>query len=443
MSETFGMGKKKINTDDQYIPRLAEKELALALHSSGCVLVQGPKFAGKSYLCDRLASSKVALKTNKDIALYSSNPALALLGEKPHLIDEWQKVPEIWNLIRDDLDKQYVFGKYMLTGSTTPANKDKIQHSGAGRIATLTMRPMSLFESGESNGLFSLRQLFESGFDTSKTESEYSNPVNLADIAFCLCRGGWPISVKAEREYAINVTKNYYNGLFRIENESDEFASFLGNADIELLIMILKEYARNISSEAKCSRMMQDIKASGLRAALSEDTFKKYKKMLQDLFLIYEMPSMNFALRSSVVTRVSPTHHFYDTSIATSCLGIKPSDLLFDLHSFGFFFEDMAIRDLSIYASSLGASLKHYRDSAGREVDAIIELENGDYGAIEIKIASENNIDKGIKSLLSFRQVALDAGKNPPKFMLVLTSHGASYVSKEGIYIIPINRLRD
>ncbi len=436
-------GENKKVANNRYMPRLAERELSVALHSSGCVLVEGPKFAGKSCLSERFASSKVSLKTNADIALYSSNPTLALQGDNPHLVDEWQKVPEIWNLIRDDLDKEYSFGKYILTGSTTPASPEKIQHSGAGRIASFILRPMSLFESGESDGRFSLRELFESGFDESKTESKYSNTVTLADIAFYLCRGGWPISVKADRKYAINVTKNYYNGLFRIENESDEFAAFLAKADIELLIAILKAYARNISTQAKCSKMIQDIRTSGIKPTLSEDTFQKYKKILQDLFILYEMPSANFSLRSSVVTRAGPTHHFYDASIATACLGVKPADLLNDLHSFGFFFEDMAIRDLSVYASSLGATIKHYRDSANREVDAVIELENGDYCAVEIKIASDENIEKGIASLLSFKRINEEAGRKPPLFSLLLTSHGASYLSKEGVYVIAINRLRD
>lgn len=435
--------KDNNNQDNGYMPRLIENELSLALHSSGCVLVQGPKFVGKSYLCNRFASSKVSLVTNKEISLYDADPTLALLGEKPHLIDEWQKVPEIWNLIRADLDRDYVFGKYLLTGSTTPADSREIQHSGAGRIATLTMRPMSLYESGESNGLFSLRELFESGFDVSKTEDSYSNEMNLSDLASYLCRGGWPISVKAERQYAINATKNYYNSLFRVEGGSDEFASFFASLNVELLVTILKGFARNISTEAKCSRMVQDIRESGIRETLSEDTFYKYKKILQDLFLIYETPSMNLGLRSSVITRSAPTHHFYDTSIATACLGINPADLLNDLHSFGYFFEDMAVRDLSVYAGSLGAKIRHYRDSAGREVDAIIELENGSYAAIEIKLASDENIQKGIASLLSFQKAVMDAEQKTPEFMLVLTSHGASYKSKEGVYVIPINRLRD
>ena len=424
-----------------YINRTIEPYLERKLKSSGCVLVSGPKFCGKTTLCEHYAKSMVSLKTESAINLALADPKSALKGEFPHLIDEWQKAPEIWNLIRDDLDKNYVFGKYILTGSTTPLNPKKIQHSGAGRITSIVLKPFTLWESKESSGKISLSELFnQSKFETI-FESE--NSVSLEDIAFYICRGGWPIAVQADKEYAIDVTYNYYDSLFIVENESDEFAELLKGKDIELLKLILKSYARNISTQSKKASMINELLESGIRNTLDEDTFDSYSKVLKDLFIIYDMPSWNLNLRSSVSVRVTPTHHFVDTSIATSALGITPNDLLNDLNSFGLFFEDMAIRDLSVYAESINGTLKHYRDSSGQEVDAIIETRNGDYSVIEIKIASEKNINEGIKSLNNFQNKLIKSNNRLPKFRMILTSHGNCYKTKDDIYVVPISVLKN
>ncbi|MBQ7995053.1 MAG: ATP-binding protein [Bacilli bacterium] len=422
-----------------YIPRLAESSLKRKLKSSGCVIVSGPKFCGKSTLCEQFAKSVTTLKTSNDIELANADPASALVGENPHLVDEWQKAPEIWNLIKDDLDKDYQFGKYILTGSTTPVDPKMIQNSAAGRITPLLLRPFSLFESKESTGAISLLGLFDKNYKFTSTYGQH-NPISLTDIAHIVCRGGWPIAVKADKEAALDVTENYYNGLFTVEDESDEFAEFLKNKNIELLKMILKSFARNISTEAKNTSMIDDILESGERSTLDDDTFLSYKKTLEDLFIIYDMPAWNLNLRTSVAVRSASTHHFIDTSIATAALGIKPADLLNDLNSFGFFFEDMAVRDLSIYAESFNGELKHYRDSKGLEVDAILKLTNGEYGAIEIKIASDKNIKDGISSLNKFEKKMKENGLKTPAFKMILTSHGSS--KKVGdIYIVPISML--
>ena len=427
--------------DNEYVKRLAESVLLRKINSCGCVVVSGPKFCGKSTMCEKFAESKIALKTTNEIALANSDPKEVLKGEYPRLIDEWQKAPELWNLIRDDLDKNYIFGKYLLTGSTTPVDSTRIQHSGAGRITTTALKPFTLFESGESMGLISLSELFSSP-NNFKTIFFQENKVGLSDIAYYICRGGWPISIKAKKEYAIDVTTNYYNGLFTIENESDEFNEFLKNKDIDLLKLVLKSYARNISTQTKNTKMITDILESGVRKTLDDDTFLKYKKILEDLFIVYEMPAWNLNLRSTVNVRTSPTHHFIDTSIATSALGIRPADLLNDLNSFGFFFEDMVVRDLSVYASTFDGVLKHYRDSNGQEVDAIIEVSNGDYCAIEIKLYSEENIKNAIKSLNNFENRMDQSNLKKPLFKMVITSHGPSYKTDDGIYIVPITMLK-
>lgn len=425
---------------ENYIPRLAEKTLERKLKSSGCVVVSGPKFCGKSTLCDQYAKSTVELKTTNAIELANADPKTALMGEAPHLIDEWQKAPEIWNEIKDDLDHDYEFGKYILTGSTTPVDPERIQHSGAGRFSFLPLKPFSLFESGDSKGTISLLDMFEHP-ERFTTVYGKDNEISLLDVAYLVCRGGWPISVKAEKEYAIDVTTNYFDGLFVTENESDEFAAFLKNKDIELLKAILRGYARNISTQAKRSKMISDILESGIRGTLDDDTFASYAKTLKDLFIIYDMPAWNLNLRTSISVRQAPTHHFVDTSMATASLGITPAELIKDLKSFGYFFEDMAVRDLGIYADCIEAKLRHYRDSSGQEVDAIVERKNGDYGAVEIKIRSDKNIDEGIASLKSFEEMLVRNKLRLPKFKMLLVSHGACY-QKDGIYIVPINLLK-
>lgn len=426
--------------ENTYVKRLIENELYRKLNSSGCVLVTGPKFCGKSTMCEQYAQSTLALKTSNSIAVAKSDPASTLEGDKPRLIDEWQKAPEIWNVIKDDLDRNYEFGKYIITGSTTPVDEKKIQHSGAGRISTLELKPFTLYESGESSGAVSIRDL-SLGKDVNSIYAS-RNTNSLKDIAYMICRGGWPISLKAKKEFAIDVTKNYYDGLFRIENENDDFALFLKNRDVDLLLLILKSYARNVSTQCKKSRMIKDILDSGARSSLDEETFNSYTDILKKLFIIYDMPAWNFNIRSSVTVRVAPTHHFIDTSIATAALDICPEDLLSDINSFGLFFEDMAVRDLSVYAQANHARLKHYRDNLGHEIDAVMEFENGDYGLIEIKIASEENIDNGIKSLNVFEKNILSSGLKTPKFKMVLTSHGACY-NKNGVKVVPITVLKD
>ena len=425
-----------------YISRLAEKTLLTKLNSSGCVVVTGPKFCGKSTMCEVFAKSVTSLKMTNSIELANADPKSTLSGDKPHLIDEWQKAPEIWNAIKDDLDSDYQFGKYILTGSTSPIDSSKIQNSAAGRITPMTLKPFTLFESSESSGVVSLKGLFSKDYCID-TIYENQNPISLSDIAFYICRGGWPIAVKAKKEYAINVTENYFNGLFTIENESDEYAAFLKNKNVELLKLVLKTLARNVSTQAKNTSMISDIIASGERSVLDDDTFLSYKKTLEDLFIVYDMPAWNLNLRTSVAVRSAPTHHFIDTSIATSALGIKPADLLNDLNSFGMFFEDFAVRDLSVYSESIGAELKHYRDSSGLEVDAIVKLPNGEYGAVEIKIASDKNISEGIASLNSFNRKLKNSKLKLPTFRMILTSHGSCRKTEDDIYIVPINMLRD
>lgn len=426
----------------KYLSRLIDIELEKKLKSCGGVLVQGPKWCGKSTTCERFAKSVTSLKTNSAIELAKADPISTLHGATPHLIDEWQKVPEIWNLVRAEIDNRQSFSQFILTGSTTPADISQLHHSGAGRVVPLTMRPLSLYESKDSNGSVSLSDLFYVGLKSSQKSPIENNPMSLFQMAFLMCRGGWPTSVTASQDIALDVTRNYYEGLLNIEDESDEFYEFIRNKDIDLLKLIIKSYARYISTEAKKTSMINDIINSGQRAKLDEDTFNQYLNIIKHLYIVEDMPAWNFNLRSSVAIRTSPTHHFIDTSIALAALGIGPNELINDLKSMGMFFEDMGVRDLTIYSSSLGASLRHYRDSNGLEVDTILSLSNGEYAAIEIKIRSDNNIATGVTSLLNFEKQMVRNGLPTPKIKMILTSHGECTSTEEGIFIVPINYLK-
>ena len=429
-------------TQGRYAPRLAERALERKLASSGCVLIRGPKFCGKTTLARKYARSERSLISESIIERTKADPASALGGERPRLIDEWQKVPELWDLIRADIDREPSFGKFIITGSTTPVDPRRIQHSGAGRISQIVLRPFSLWESGDSSGIVSLRALFEDASAPMPCLDE-GEGTTLERLAFLMARGGWPLSATAPDSVSLDVTRNYFEGLFVLAGEEDEFSPFLERRDPRLLLAVLKELARNISSEAGLQTMASSLRSSGDWPSLDVDTFARYKKILEDLFLVYDMPSWNKNLRSTVVTRRAPVRHFFDPSIAIASLGAAPADLLSDIRSFGLFYEDLAVRDLAVYADCLGASLKHYRDSSGLEVDAIVELRNGRYGAIEVKVASPENVEKAASSLLRFERRMDEIGSERPSFRMVLTTNGACYRRADGTYVVPITCLRD
>lgn len=421
---------------EMYIERLIEKEIDLKLRSSGAIVVAGPKFCGKTTTCMRYQSSFIKLNTKNVITMTRLDPHSALEGDKPRLIDEWQKVPDIWNQVKDDLDQDYSFGKYILTGSSTPVDKTEINHSGAGRIAPVRMRPMSLFESGDSNGSVSLSDLFDGG---ENFRTIVQNPVSLSEIAFLVCRGGWPISVLADREIALEVTKNYYNGLFVFDDsENDNFR----NKKPEVLRMILRSYARNISTEAAKSTIMADVRQRNERT-LDPKTYDDYMDALRDLYIIEDIPSWNPNIRSKTAIQTTPTRHFVDTSIACRALSVAPGDLLRDSETFGLFFEDFAVRDLSIYSSVLGGEVRHYRDNTGLECDAVIHLEDGRWGAVEIKLGGDERVEEGAASLKRLSdKIVQKSDEKAPSFLLVLTAIGSAYRRKDGVYVAPLNFLK-
>lgn len=419
-----------------YYKRLIEKDIELKLRTSGAVVVAGPKFCGKTTTCMLYQKSFVKLNTKQTITMARMNPKWALEGEKPRLIDEWQKAPDLWNQIKVDLDFDYQFGKFILTGSSTPADKTEVHHSGAGRIAPVKMRPMSLWESQESKGTVSLIELFD---EKSDYPWDLNSEISLEDIAFLICRGGWPISVRAPKDIAVEITKNYYNGLFVFEYcENERFR----NKKPEVLKMILKSYARHISTEAAISTIIADVRQSNERT-MDPKTFDDYMEALKDLYVIEDLPAWNPNIRSKTIIRSTPTRHFIDTSIACRALGVSPNDLMNDLESFGLFFEDFAVRDLSIYANAIGGTVTHYRDNTGLECDAVVHLEDGRWGAIEIKLGGDELIEHGAQSLKNLRdKITSISEERAPSFLMVLTAVGGAYRREDGVYVAPINLLK-
>ncbi len=420
-----------------YYKRLIEQEIELKMRTSGAVVVAGPKFCGKTTTCMLYQKSFVKLNTQQAISMARMNPKAVLNGEKPRLIDEWQKAPDVWNQVKDDLDFNYEFGKYILTGSSTPADKTTVHHSGVGRIASIKMRPMSLWESQESKGSVSLSALFDGKED--EFPWDINQDFSLEDVAYLLCRGGWPISVRAPRDIALEVTKNYWNGLFVFEDcENERFR----NKKPEVLRMIVRSYARHISTEAAASTIIADVRQSNERT-MDAKTFADYMEALNDLYILEDMRAWNPNIRSKTSIRSTPTRHFVDTSIACRALGVSPKDLMGDLESFGLFFEDMAVRDLRIYTESLGGEVLHYRDNAGLECDAVLHLDDGRWGAVEIKLGGDDNIEAGASTLKQLKsKIEEKSDENAPSFLLVLTAVGGAYRREDGVFVAPINLLK-
>ena len=424
------------NLGNMYYKRLIEKNIERKMKSSGAVLVAGPKFCGKTTTCMRFQKSFLKLSTKQAITMARMNPKGALQGEKPRLIDEWQKAPDIWNQVRDDLDMDYQFGKYILTGSSTPADKTEVHHSGAGRITPVKMRPMSLWESKESKGEVSLSELFGQNDDFPWVMNE---DWKLEDVAHVLCRGGWPISVIAQKDIAVEITRNYFNGLFVFEDcENERFR----NKDPEVLKMIVRSYARHISTEAAKTTIIKDVRQQNERT-MDPKTFDDYLEALKDLYILEDMQAWNPSIRSKTSIRSTPTRHFVDTSIACRALNVGPEDLMQDLETFGLMFEDMAVRDLQIYADTIGGEVRHYRDNAGLECDAVVHLEDGRWGAIEIKLGGDDLVEAGAVSLKVLRDKIVEkSDERAPSFLMVLTAVGGAYEREDGVLVAPVNMLK-
>ena len=422
---------------DNYKKRIADSILQKKLKAKGAVLIEGPKWCGKTTTAEQISKSilYMANPENKEqnLMLADINPSLLLKGDVPRLIDEWQLAPKLWDAVRFEVDHRKSEGQFILTGSSVPADKNLITHTGTGRISFLLMRPMSLYESLESNGTVSLADLFAS------KEVSGVNNLSLEDIAYLCCRGGWPRSISMEKDIALEQAFDYYDA---VVNSDISRIDGIKRESIRVK-NLMRSYARNIGSQASIETLRNDI-VNNDSFSLDNDTVFSYINALKKIFVIEDVPAWNPNLRSKTAIRSSDTRYFIDPSIATASLGIGPSDLINDLNTFGLVFENLCVRDLRVYAESINGSLYHYRDSSSLECDAVIHLRNGDYGLIEIKLGGDMLIEEGATNLIKLKDKLDTTKMKKPSFLMILTATGNyAYKRKDDIYVVPIGCLKN
>jgi len=423
-----------------YKRRILDSLLEKKLQAKGAVLIEGPKWCGKTTTAEEIAASKIML-AKPDIkdhfkSLLEIDSDAALAGETPMLIDEWQTVPKLWDAVRYTVDHRHAMGQFILTGSAVPdkdAEKER-GHSGTGRFAWLTMRPMTLFESGESNGTVSLGELF-----LAPDKILQKNDLKLSDIAFLICRGGWPIAVGLPEEAALEQAFDYYDA---VTKEDVTNVDGVKRAS-ERVQRLMRAYARHQGTQASIATLKEDLKNNDT-TTLDEDTISSYLDALRKIFVVEDMPAWNPNLRSKTAIRTTDTRYFVDPSIATAALGLGPTDLINDLNSMGFFFEAMCVRDLRVFAEALNGKVYHYRDKSGLECDAVVHLRNGQYGLIEIKLGGDSLIKEGAKTLNELANQVDTTRMKSPAFKMILTATGeyAYRRPEDGIYVVPIGCLR-
>lgn len=415
-----------------YIPRIMDKILEERLSFKSAVLIEGPKWCGKTTTAKQISKSVLAMD-QPDLArqyreMAELNPTLLLQGEVPRLIDEWQLAPNLWNAVRYEVDQRDEFGQFILTGSAIPAELNPSTHTGTGRISRLHMRPMSLFESGESTGSVSLRDLFD-GKIISATDHH-----TLEEIAFSICRGGWPKSIGLPEKSALFQAIDYFESILSNDiNRADNIRK-----DKEKARRLFKSYARNISTQASLETIRQDMLANQMDT-FDSATLYSYIDALKKIFVIEDTPAWNPNLRSKTAIRTTDTRYFTDPSIAAAASGIGPQDLLNDLNTMGLFFENLCIRDLRIYAEPLDGSIYHYRDKNDLECDAVLHLRNGSYALIEIKLGGDTLINEGagnLKKLAS--KINTDRMKEPSFLMVLCAKAPFAYRREDGVWIVPI-----
>lgn len=421
-----------------YRPRIADKILQFKLEGKGAVLIEGAKWCGKTTTAEQIAKSVKFMtepgETEENIQLARLNPRLLLKGEKPRLIDEWQVAPELWDSIRYECDHSDELGLFMLTGSAVPADMDKVRHSGTGRFGWLRMRTMSLWESGDSTGEVSLKQLFE---QTGPVEGVSS--IDLDRLAFLACRGGWPSTLKMRDEVALAQAFDYVEAVEKRDLRSADGI----NRDSAMVHRLLRSYARHQGAQASLSTIRADL-VRNEGDFLSDETIGLYIKALKNIFVVEDSEAWNPNLRSKTAIRTSDTRYFTDPSIATAALGLGPNDLVSDLNTFGLVFETLCVRDLRVYVEAINGTIYHYRDKNGLECDAVAHLRDGRYGLIEIKLGGEALINEGASTLLSLASKIDTDRMKKPSFLMVLTGVGRyAYIREDGVSVVPIGCLRD
>lgn len=429
---------------NDYKPRIVDKELQLRLEAFGATLIVGPKWCGKTTTAEQQAKSVIKMQDpdNKDyyLSTLQVKPSLLLEGERPRLIDEWQVAPELWDAIRHSVDQEGTEGIYILTGSNT-VDDSQIKHTGIGRISRMKMYPMSLFESGESNGKISLNELF---YNKNYNIDGIRSTLTIEDLIFAACRGGWPSSLnKKSKEAQLFIANDYLDGICQTEISSIDGVE----RDPNKTRLLLRSYARNISTIAKSTSIIADINSKA--ETLSAKTYSSYVNALEKLFVIEDIPAWCPAIRSATAIRSSYKREFVDPSIAVAALGVNPTYFHTDLKTFGFIFETLCARDLKVYSQSNKGELSYYRDRYDLEADFVLHLKDGRYALIECKLGGKE-IEKGASHLIKIRDLIREENIKEkqvpipePDLMIVLTGGEIAYRRPDDVYVIPIGCLKD
>lgn len=422
----------------RYKARIADKVLKRKLLGKGAVLIEGAKWCGKTTTAEQVAGSVLYMADpewiGQNLSLVEIDPKRLLRGKTPRLIDEWQIAPKLWDAVRFEVDHRDELGQFILTGSAVPVTSKEIYHTGTGRFAWLKMRPMSLYESEDSTGEVSLKELFD---DPDQIAGE--NQLDINQLAYLVCRGGWPRASDLPAEVSLEQAVDYYDAVVRSDiSRADGITK-----NPERVMWLMRSYARNQGSQASNALICKDIKANEAED-INVDTVNTYIQALKKIFVIEEMEAWNPNLRSKTAIRTSNTRYFVDPSIAVAALGIGPQDLINDLRTFGLFFETLCIRDLRVFADALNGKVYHYRDKTELECDAVVHLRNGSYGLIEIKLGGDKLIKEGVETLKKLRG-KLDTSKmKNPSFMMILVGVGKyAYKRNDGIFVVPLGCLKD
>lgn len=418
-----------------YRPRLADAMLAERLEYRGAVLIEGPKWCGKTSTAMMQAQSLLNLADTTTLArtreIVDLSPDILLDGATPRLIDEWQTVPRLWDIIRNTVDRRQEPGQFILTGSAVPAHRNEIIHTGTGRFSRLMMRSMSLFESGESSGAISLKRLFD---DDEKPCTGAT--ATLDDIAWYICRGGWPLATTLKTKAAIRQAADYIDAVVNYDISSVDGIQ----RSASITRRLLRSYARHTGLQSTLTTIRDDISTSG--DPISIDTVSSYIESLKRIFVIENTEAWNPNLRSKTAIRSTDTRYLTDPSLGCAALGIGPSDLIHDLKTMGMMFENLCVRDLRIYAEYLDGNIYHYRDANGLECDSVVHLRDGRYGLIEIKLGGEQLINDGVRTITSLASKIDVTRMHAPSFMMILTAIGDyAYRRSDGIWIVPITML--
>lgn len=426
-----------MDTIDGYRNRVADQLLQDQLEAAGVVLVQGAKWCGKTTTAVHAAKSVLYMddprQLQNNLRLAETNPSTLLEGPAPRVIDEWQLAPQLWDAARFEVSRRGALGMLIFTGSAVPPDKSKITHTGTGRFVSLTMRPMSLWESGESNGMLSLESLFEGvAQDVAAAEMDVER------MAYLVCRGGWPQTLKMKNRASLLQARNYVDAVC---NSDITRVDGVGR-NPALAHLLMRSYSRHQGGQVPVSTIMADLKEN-YNTEVSEATVASYINALKKIFVVEDMPAWRPNLRSKTAIRTSDTRYFVDSSIAAASLGIGPKDLLADFNTYGLLFETLAVRDLRVYAEALDGHVSHYRDRNGLECDAVVHLRNGKYGLVEVKIGGDTLIEEGVKNLKNLSQKIDTDRMNEPSFMMVLTAIGDyAFRRSDGVWIVPIAALK-